>query len=220
MKMRNILLIMTVALIGVQSHAADWEFTVDASQTWNAYFAGSIWEGGYGLGDLRTTLTDNGGPPDDMISLQSNLLAQDTDAAWNGVELTLSSYQEVVAAVGDTVTFDFKTIADNLTSHGFVAEGFIKVLDGGASWATTQEEFVALTVGSQELLSLTVADAGVGTEVLQAGFRIIGLSDVTGGGHEALSVDVVPEPATMGLFALAGGFMIFVRRMSRRYKIG
>jgi hypothetical protein len=219
MKTRHVVVtsIMAVALMGgaVQTQAAVYDFTVDASQTWNAFFAGSLWEGGYGLGDLRTTLTDNGGPPDDMISLQSNLLAQDADPAWNGVVLTLSSYQEVVGAVGDTVNFDFFTIADTLSAQGYVAEGFIKVLDGGASWATTQEESALLTVGSYELLSLTVADAGVGTEVVQAGFRIIGLSDVTGGVTENLSVNVIPEPATMGLLGVFGGALLFIRRRFR-----
>ena len=137
MKIKKIALtaMMALALIGVsQSRATAWDFDVDGGQPWLGYVNSSVWSGSYGFGDLRSSFTDPG-----TIKLQSNVLAQDSDpGGWAGATMELNSYQEVVGAVGDTATFDFYTVANELAAQGYTAIGFMKVLDPGNSWATTQ----------------------------------------------------------------------------------
>ena len=208
MKIRSIFVAVALVAASAQSYAADWEFTIDSSDTWLGWLESTVWSGAYGAGDLRANFTDS-----TTLSLQSNVLAQDNDpGGWSGATILANSYQEVVGTIGDTVTFDWVTISDTLTAAGYTAQGFIKVLDGGASWATTQHETFDITSLGAGNVSLTVADAGAGTEVIQAGFAITGLSDTTGSGTDTLSLNVIPEPATFGLLGIVGAGLLFVRR--------
>lgn len=212
MKNRMSLLLMAVVLMGAQSHAALLEFTVDGTESWNGWMNSATHSQGWGTPELRANFSD-----DTTLFLQSNVNHGDAVAGDVGVlVMEANMYQEVTGAVGDIVTFDFLTVADDLTAAGYTAVGFIKVLDGGASWATTQHETVPLVAGTPGLVSLTVADAGAGSEIIQAGFTITGFSDTTGSGTAGLGVTVIPEPSTIGLVAVFGGGLLMFRRKLRR----
>lgn len=219
MKISKILL--TILVVGVvmggavQSHAVIYDFDVDSSATWNGYrnsfTLGDVFIDGeaWGVADVRSTFLG----PSEMF-LQSNVNWADDNPGSEGTFLFEgNTYQEITAAVGDTATFDFYTVADTLTSQGYSAIGFIKVLDGFSSWATTQFEWVDLTAGSQENLSLIVESPGAGTPILQAGFAIKGPNDYTGSGIDTLGVTVIPEPATLGLIGFIGGGLFLFRRL-------
>ena len=212
MKIRQIALtaMLALALIGVsQSRAAVWDFDVDGTETWLGYVNSTVWSGAYGFADLRSSFTDPG-----TIKLQSNVLAQDNDpGGWAGATMELNSYQEVVGAVGDTASFDFYTVANELAAQGYTAIGFMKVLDPGPGWATTQFETFALTPGVQGNLSLTVLPTIAPDPRIQAGFAITGLSDFSGSATADLAVTVIPEPATLGLLGLAGAGLFIRRRL-------
>ena len=214
---------MAVAMVG---QAADWEFGVNPAESWNGYVnAFELDNTTFATGFGEDPLTGRGTFSGATLSMQPNTRLYDdviADAFWvdqitfeaNKI-IEFNMYQEVSATIGDTVTFDFETIANNVPA-GYTAIGFIKVLDGFASWATTQFEQVDLVAGNTGHLELTVADAGSGSEILQAGFALRGVA-VTAGSADALTaVQIIPEPATIGLVGIAGLGMFVARR---RFKV-
>ena len=185
MKVKAVLLtaVMAVAMVG---QAADWNFGVNPGATWNGYvnafeLDGTTFATGFGEDPLTGRGTFSGA----TLSMQPNTRLYDdviADAFWvdqitfeaNKV-IEFNMYQEVTGTIGDTVNFNFSTIADNVPA-GYEARGFIKVLDGFASWATTQYEWVELVAGQSANLDLVVADAGTGSEIVQAGFSLKGIA--------------------------------------------
>jgi len=227
MKLKRLLLatIATGALIGgsFQSNA-QLGFTVDPGQPWYGYINafeldGTTYATGFpdATADLRASFS---GP---TLSLQPNTRLYDgvlSDPYWvdqitflpNKI-IEANMYQETSGAglLGQTVTFDFTTVASSLPP-GYEARGFIKVLDGLATWATTQYEWVDLVPGNTEQLSFVVASPGAGTPFVQAGFSLKGVA-VTGGSPEALtSVQIIPEPTTFALAGLGAAALVILRR--------
>ncbi len=208
---------------------ADLNFTVDPGAAQFAYVnAFNISDDtpatdfGYTAAQSPSTFVGNTqvlGPNTDIYTANGGGTV-DEDTFWftgdgSGTQLKyleVATYQEVTGTIGETVTFDFLTVATTLKDSGYEAVGFIKVLDGFASWATTQYEFVDLTAGSLESLSLVIADAGAGSEIVQAGFAVTGLyvDPTTAAGLGTF--EVIPEPATLGLLGIFGGGLLFFRR--------
>jgi hypothetical protein len=65
-----------------------------------------------------------------------------------------------------------------------VTEAFIKVLDAGVTWATTQQIYELLTVGAHSITLLNV-DPALANPVVQVGFRVISGNDPLGTGGSA-----------------------------------
>ena len=234
MRTRKLVLtaVMAVALIGISAQA-DINFTVDSGATQFAYvnafnisddapaadfeynpdlspssFAGPVQT----LGLNTDIYTANGGG-----TVAENAFWFTGDGSGTQLKyVEVATYQQAAGTIGETINFDFSVLSVDLPV-GYQAVGFIKVLDAGASWATTQFETVDLTSGlGAKNINLIVADAGAGTEAVQAGFYITG--DYVSPTTAALygGVDVIPEPATIGLVGIFGGAMLFMRRRKFR----
>jgi hypothetical protein len=170
--------------------------------------------GGWGVPALRQT-----GVAGNLL-LQTNVNASDDNyAAWSsGSDLywlpgakTMEAlgYTETYGLKGQNVTFNFVVGSNNLGGvNGYVTEAFIKTLDAGGSWATTQQVYESLTVGAHSLTLLNI-DPALANPVVQIGFRVVGGNDVSGSATAGLGALIVPEPLTMALLGLGG---LFLRR--------
>jgi hypothetical protein len=228
---------LAIALTGVMIGGlaqADIAFTVDPAATQFAYvnafnISDDSFATGFGYNPVLSTSAFSGntqilGPNTDIYT-GNNGGAVGEDGFWftgdqSGTQIKyveVATYQEAGnRTIGETITFDFTVTANTLLSNGYTGIGFIKVLDAGGSWATTQFEQVdSATLGDQSL-SLVVADAGAGTETVQAGFAITGLYVDTATAAGLGTVEVIPEPATGGLMALFGIAIVMLRRNSNK----
>jgi hypothetical protein len=173
-----------------------------------------LWGSGWGVPALRTSGVAGN------LQLQTNVNASDDNyAAWSGGTdmywLPGAKTMEALSYVesgwgefkGQNVTFNFVVGSNNLAGvNGYVTEAFIKVLDAGGSWATTQQIYMPLTIGAHTLTLLNV-DPTLATPSVQVGFRVVGLNDVSGSATAGLSAVIVPEPLTIALLGLGGMFL-------------
>lgn len=222
------------ALVGgsLQSQA-QIAFHVDPNQTWlgfiNIFNQANAYQFGFVEGNVATASANWAAGPSLPLTMSPNTRLYDEnvgDPFWvdQGTFMaTLVSefnfYQErfdadPTAFVGQTVTFGFETIANNLPA-GYEAVGFIKVLDGFSSWATYQIETASLVAGQSGSLSLVVSDSGItgaGTPFVQAGFWVKG-AYVSAGDPVALTgVQIIPEPATFALAGIVTATLLIFRR--------
>lgn len=176
---------------------------------------GYLWGSGWGVDALR-----NSGSAGNLV-LQTNVnCSDDNRAAWeSGTDLywlpgnkTMESLGYIESGwgeyTGQNVTFSFVVGSNNLAAAGYTTEAFIKVLDAGGSWATTQQIYEPLTVGAHSFTLYNV-DPGLATPSVQVGFRVMGLNDVSGSATADLFVNIVPEPVSIALLGLGG---LFLRR--------
>jgi len=232
MRVRNVAiaaLAVCAIAVGSMESRADKVFSVDPGASWYGYINAFELDGitfatGFPEGNLTTMSANFAAGPANPLTLGPNTRLYDDvilDPYWvdqgtfvGNKIIEANMYQEDGGGViGETVTFNWSTISNDLPA-GYSAVAFIKVLDGLASWATTQYEFAPLVGGSGGSLSFIVADAGAGSEFVQAGFAIKGLA-VSSGDPIALTgaVVTIPEPSTFVL-ALTGlmGLVSFVRK--------
>lgn len=235
MKRSKILLttVMAVALIG-GSVQADLNMTVDPGATqlsWvNAFNISDdtfAWDFGYNPDFNTSTFVGNTqvlGPNSEIYTANGGGTGAENTGWFTGdgtgtqtKYIQVLTYHEADSSVGTTVNYDYSVLANTLLSNGYTGQGFIKVLDPGAGWATVETDYVDLTLGaiSQSLeIGSTPGAAYVGVPKVQVGFAITGLyvdpSEVAGLG----TVEVIPEPATFGLLGVAGLGLWLRRRFS------
>ncbi len=174
-----------------------------------------FWGSGWGVADLRQNIIGGN------LVLQTNIVNTITDGSdpyWapGNVLMESNGYYESDWGefTGQNVTFSFEVLSNNLAGaidtqgNPIVTEAFIKVLDAGGSWATTQEVYEPLTVGTHTMTLLNV-DPSLATPSVQVGFRVIAGNDYVGSGTDDLQavISTVPEPATMALLGLGGLFL-------------
>ena len=178
----------------------------------------STWGSGWGVADLRQNII--GG----YLVLQTNIGATVTDGSdpyWAPGENSMESLGYYESGwgefTGQDVTFSFQVLSNNLAGaigsdgQAIVTEAFIKTLDAGGSWATTQEVYEPLTVGLHSFSLSDLYPAGVDPTLtqpsVQVGFRVIAGNDTAASDY--LQAVIVPEPMTIGLLGLGG---LFLRR--------
>ena len=229
--MKKLAVIMAVVMLGAvaQSQATAWQFGNSPSSPWltyvNVFDQSDVFQFGFPEATPSTASWNWAAGPANPLTGGPNTRLYDENVAdpfWVDqitFEANLVSevnyYQERFAADADTITFNFDVIANTLPA-GYEAVGFIKVLDAFDSWATYQIETTDLSLGFAKL-DLTVdqsLDPSLGTTdiLIQAGYWIKG-AYVSSASPEALTgVQIVPEPATIGLMGIAGLGMFVARR--------
>ena len=164
------------------------------------------WGSGWGVGDLRANEING------KWTLQTNTVATNPDDPyWNigNVIMESLSYNETYGLQDQNVTFNFEIESNSLAGaldaagNPIVTEAFIKTLDANASWATTQEIYEPLTVGTHSI-TLENIDPSLSNPVVQIGFRVVSANDAVGSPTADLSAVIVPEPATIALLGIGG----------------
>jgi hypothetical protein len=139
----------------------------------------------------------------------------------------VNTYYEFDSTAGTTVNFDWVTLSNALAgltgtptndataTVSYDVQGFIKVLDPGAGWATVSDNLVPLALGTQS--ASVLVPATVGTPKVQVGFFVTGniLAGADPLGSTFSTVTAVPEP---GAFALLGGLVALGIVIYRRRK--
>jgi hypothetical protein len=111
---------------------------------------------------------------------------------------------------------NFSVGAFDLDSR-YSLRAFVKILDPDTGYTATHTEFVDIT-GIIGTTTLSVTNSAlVAGDVLQFGFEMQGINanpatDWGSGTVTFESVDVIPEPATIGLITVASGMLYGIRR--------
>ena len=211
--MKKVMLILVVlCLVGVTQ--ADLTATVDPAATWYGYMnvfetpangGGYLWGSAWGTGDLRATFGTD-------LLLQANTNAWNAeDAYWvdpvsglGNKVMEAAFYQEFGTGYdGQSITFDYEVLANNLAAAGYATQGFIKTLNPAAGWSVVDIDIADLTVGAQSLNLTVSANPDL---VLQVGFVVTGLNVDPASAEALLGVNIatIPEPATLALLGLGG----------------
>lgn len=197
---------------------ADVFFTVDedmeGGEGWMNVFetdgTSYLWGSAWGNADLRANSTGTTDDGDYQVLLQANTNTYDDnplDPYWvdqttllGNKSMEANYYAEVDDLDGQTITFLYEVLSNDLAAAGYRTQAFIKVLDAGGGWATTQEVYLDLNVG---VGSLTLEVTTGSDPRVQAGFVVKGLNVAGASVEAALGVTVVayranvtnPDPA-------------------------
>ena len=138
-----------------------------------------------------------------QMTVQQNFWTPDNNAT---VTPTVDLY-------GQTITFSGTALVTEAYAAGNTGEVFIQFLD--QSWNSVA--YVAAditTLGPSGAFSLDAVTPANGLNIIQVGFRNSGIEGTAGQMTVSnLSVDAIPEPATMGLMGIFGGLVVFIRRI-------
>ncbi len=204
--MKNVFLTMLVLCLvaGIQ---ADMFFTVsedmDGGEGYMNVFETDgttyLWGSPWANLDLRATSSGSDAGGDFQVLLQANTNGYDdnlTDPYWviqpsgpGNKSMEANYYTEVDDLDGETIKFQYKVLSNDLTASMQNTAGFIKVLDAGGGWATTQEVYSDLSVG---LHSLTLNVSTGSDPRVQCGFVIKGINVSSSDPIADLGIVVVP----------------------------
>ena len=205
-----------VSLTAAPAMAATWVGYMNVFNTAAGTKGGYVFGSGWGVADLKTTVSVLGSGMDQLILQPNyNTYADNAgDAFWRNNDgagpdgnkwMEANTYVETASIA--VSTFSFSGIVGSFTlNSNYVAEAFIKVLDPNSGYATVLNDRVALPAsGAFEIHSDLANYQGM---ILQTGFTIEGLN--ANPDAEAslgnVTVTVVPEPsaALLGVLGLAG----------------
>jgi len=236
-------LLATIALVGILCMSASADFVPFGAATgyMNVFEINGTGDGagayqfgsGWGVPDVKTLTSD-----DLTFELFPNINTYDDnpgDAYWRNNAgagpdgnkwLEASTFRELTLGAGETgATLDFNVSLFDLDPR-YELTVFVKTLNPpGYGVSAIDSQVISGTIGTTTLSIGGPGSELVAGDILQIGFQMAGInaSGLTDWGSATAtleSVDVVPEPATMGLLALSGGFMMLIRRFRRHYRIG
>ena len=195
---------------------------------------GYLWGSGWEPVDLQAITTDDsnfellpnvntyadnvGGTPDDV--------AYWTDSPDGGVTvgndgnkfMEANVYREHTIGAGQTAAdYSYLVSSFDLDTR-YDLQAFVKILDPTDGFSTAHEDYASITgIASTNTMNVA-AEHLVEGRILQIGFVMTGLNanPATDWGSAVVEItdaNVVPEPATMGLALLSGGFLYTVRRL-------
>ncbi|MBN2163382.1 MAG: PEP-CTERM sorting domain-containing protein [Pontiellaceae bacterium] len=183
---------------------------------------GFLWGSGWGIADLQAITSD-----DATFELLPNTNAyNDTDPYWSdgfgdgNKWMEANVYREHTLLAGETsATMEYSVGAFDLDSR-YTLQAFVKTLDPNAGWATTYSDYQTIDAAAGTV-SLTMDTTGYDGQILQFGFVMNGLNanPATDWGSATVTMetlDVIPEPATIGLLGAAGVAMLAARRRLRK----
>ena len=125
-------------------------------------------------------------------------------------------FEHTLVAGETEASMNFSVGAFDLDSR-YSLRAFVKILDPDTGYTATHTEFVDIT-GIIGTTTLSVTNSAlVAGDVLQFGFEMQGINanpatDWGSGTVTFESVDVIPEPATIGLITVASGMLYGIRR--------
>lgn len=183
---------------------------------------GYLWGNGWGVSDLRADAGANAG--DWTIYPNQNTFAAG-DAYWdnngdgNKWMVTTLKYEmadiNTLSAEQTSASMTFDVNSYTLDSR-YTVTAFVKTIDPNNGYAVSGNDSVVLAdgLGTTTLSLDTSALAG---HILQVGFETQGLNanPATDWGNADVSIsdiNVIPEPATMGLLGIFGGALAMARR--------
>jgi len=224
--MKKVLVLLTVlAMASIASadlNMSGADFAAGPPNGWmnvTHYADSSAWGSAWGVPDLRQNII--GGNLVLQTSTSATVL-DGSDPYWAPGEniMEANGYYESGWGefTGQNVYFTFEVLSNNLAGaigtdgQPIITEAFIKTLDAGGTWATTQWIAEPLTVGVHTM-ELIGVDTSLANPSVQVGFRVQGGNDFAGSSTADLSVVIstVPEPMTIGLLGL-GGLLLRRRR--------
>lgn len=140
------------------------------------------------------------------------------NAFFNNLWIELNHYVDFGDSLG-TSNLTFTGNISNLVLSDTIADGamqvFVKTFDPG--YASLNAGTVFQDIAADGSFSITTANTAIGPT--QVGFVILDHANTTGLGltpgsfdFDSLSVEVIPEPATIGLIGIFGAGLLFFRR--------
>ena len=234
--MKKSILALVAGLIAVCSNytAQAAVVTVDGSQTWNGYMnvfslTGSGAKGaymfgsGWGLGDLKSTVTGNTVKLEPNVNTYLNALsggpddrAYWTDGAGGGNKwMEANTFVEKAPGVlSGSLTFTGNVDSYSLASN-YILTAFIKGLNPGNGYADEIGQFAVINSGSSSF-SVSADLTGKSGLIMQYGFMLSGINaNPAQSGLGSAVVSPVPEPSIASLLGF-GALGLIATRFRRR----
>lgn len=192
---------------------------------------GSFYAGNAG-GLSPITAVNNNQVSDGSLSFESVFTVGDGDYSWNPRTILGSGAKDILTAGDTTMSMDVYSDWTNPLGWGLWGEGIrlVKSNDSalaGGGWGMIDPSSVVDNGGGWKTYTFDISGVIDGALDPLASYSGMDISWFTGGGPDGfvgsngvqtISIDniqVIPEPATLGLVAFAGAGVLFVRRHFR-----
>ena len=212
----------------VSSLSAPWTWGVINYDSNSVPTGGSYFPGGAPSTGIYAIETGQSGP-----GQGDNVLKSFGDYGYapnfdNNQYLDTLLYAEHIITAGEAAlgsvsfSFDYKAWPDTEGGIGGVSTAniFVKVVENGGAYATLDFVQFEVTAGDTDWASDSLAGIDISADegqILQWGTIVRSQNySPTAIAVDNLSVSAIPEPATLGLLGIFGGFMLFIRRRMKR----